>query len=80
MTLILELSNNRGSVLKAKAQAQGVTAEEYVQQIIERELDQEQNASVPFWKTFTRQTEELSDEVFDSLPAIGAIAGGITAK
>jgi hypothetical protein len=72
MTLTLELPNNRGAALKAKAEAQGVTAEEYVQQIIDRELDRGQNAAEPFWKTFTRLTETLPGEVLDSLPADGA--------
>jgi hypothetical protein len=72
VTLTLELPNNRGSVLKAKAEAQGVTAEEYAQQIINRELDQQQDTPEPFWKAFTRHTEALPDEVLDSLPADGA--------
>ena len=72
MTLTLELPNNRGSALQAKAQAQGVTAEEYAQQIIDRELDREQSAPEPFWKAFTSQTEALPDEVFDNLPVDGA--------
>jgi len=72
VTLTLEFPNNRGSVLKAKAAAQGVTAEEYAQQIITRELDRQQDTPEPFWKAFTRDTEALPDEALDSLPSDGA--------
>ena len=52
MTLILELPDNKEAALKAKAQALGVSAEQYAEQVLTRELEEQ---SEPFWKAFTRQ-------------------------
>jgi hypothetical protein len=38
MTLILELPDNKEAALKAKAQAQGISAEQYVQRMLDHEL------------------------------------------
>ena len=70
MTLILELPDNQEATLKAKAQAQGVTAEQYAAQVLHRDL--EIQGSEPFWKTFTRPLQALPDEAFEHLPADGA--------
>jgi hypothetical protein len=72
VTLILELPDNQEAILKAKAQARGVTAEQYVQQVLNRDLDEEGSGSEPFWKAFTRQIQTLPDEVFERLPTDGA--------
>ena len=72
MTLILELPDKQEATLKAKAQAQGVTAEQYVQQVLSRDLDAEGSGTEPFWKAFTRQIQALPDEIFEHLPADGA--------
>lgn len=40
MTLTLELTAPKEAALKAKAQAQGVSAEEYVQLMVDRDLEQ----------------------------------------
>ena len=45
MTLILELPDNKEMVLKARAQAQGVSAEQYVQQIVARDLEETERDS-----------------------------------
>ena len=60
------------AALKAKAQAQGVTAEQYVQQVINRNLNEAAGGTEPFWRTFTREIQALPDEVFEHLPADGA--------
>jgi plasmid stability protein len=39
MTLILELPDNKEAALKAKAQAHGVSAEHYAEQVLNRDLD-----------------------------------------
>jgi hypothetical protein len=69
MTLILKLPDNQEAALKAKAQAQGVTAEQYVAQILNRDLEE---GSEPFWKAFTRSIQALPDEIFEHLPTDGA--------
>jgi hypothetical protein len=38
MTLTLELPDSKEAALRAKAQAQGLSAEQYVQQVLERDL------------------------------------------
>jgi hypothetical protein len=68
MTLTLELPDSKEAALRAKAQEQGVSTEQYVQQIFYRDLEQStpSNASgEPFWQTFTRQMQSLPDEVLD---------------
>ena len=75
MTLILELPDSQEATLKAKAQARGVTAEQYAAQVLNRVLqDQgsENEGSEPFWKTFTRRLDALPDEAFEQQPTDGA--------
>jgi hypothetical protein len=52
MTLTIDLPDERTAVLTAKAQAQGLTAEQYVRQLLERDL-------VPEW---LRKSWESAEE------------------
>ena len=70
MTPIIELPDNKEAALKAKAQAQGVSAEEHAEQILNRDLDAE--GSEPFWKVFAGPMQALPDEAFEHLPTDGA--------
>jgi hypothetical protein len=70
MTLVLELHDKEAAALKAKAKAQGISAEEFASQVLAREL-QTANAQ-PFWKSFTETMHSLPAEVFESLPVDGA--------
>lgn len=78
MTLILELPESKEAALKAKAQAQGVSAEQYVQQMVDRDL--EEPTTSPSTKAPSRHISEVirdivSDippEVFENLPIDGA--------
>jgi hypothetical protein len=69
MRLTIELPEDQERVLAAKAQACGVSAEEYARRAIERDLHEE---SEPFWKTFTERVHALPAEAFDDLPVDGA--------
>jgi len=40
MTVVLDLPDHKEAVLKAKAQAQGVSAEEYAEKVLCRDLDE----------------------------------------
>jgi predicted HicB family RNase H-like nuclease len=40
MTLILNVPENREATLKAKAQAQGVPVEQYVERVLDQDLDE----------------------------------------
>ena len=70
MTLTINLPDEQEAALKARAQSQGLSAEQYAQQVLVHEL--EASASEPIWKAFTRRMHSLPDEVFDRLPTDGA--------
>jgi hypothetical protein len=78
MTLILELPDSKEAALKAKAQAQGVSAEQYVQQMVDRDL--EGPAMSPSKAASSRHISEVIREivsdappdVFETLPTDGA--------
>lgn len=45
MTLILELPDNKEAALKAKAEAHGVSAEQYAAQVLGRDLEEQTNGA-----------------------------------
>ncbi len=72
MTLTIDLPDEQEAALKAKAQAQGVSAKEYARQVPAHQLDEEASDSEPFWKAFTRRMHALPAEVFERPPADSA--------
>jgi hypothetical protein len=70
MTLTINLPDEQEAALQARAQSQGLSAEQYAQQMLVH--PQEASASEPFWKAFTRRMHSLPDEVFEHLPTDGA--------
>ena len=72
MTLTIELPDRQETALKAKAQAQGLSAEEYARQVLAHDLEERESSSEPFWKSFLDRMEAIPDEVFERLPADGA--------
>jgi hypothetical protein len=79
MTLILELPDNKEAALKAKAQAQGVSAEQYVQRMVDRDLEEPARSTaapaVPHRHISEVICEIMGDvppEIFESLPQDGA--------
>ena len=79
MTLIVELHDNKEAALKAKAQAQGVSAEQYVQQMVDRDLEEPaRSAAVPavprrhISEVIREIMSDVPPEVFESLPRDGA--------
>ena len=76
MTLTLELPDRKEAALKARAQAHGVSAEQNVQQVIDRDLDEglavEPHDSRPVWEVISEIMKDVPDEVFDRLPKDGA--------
>ena len=73
MTLILELPDSKEAALKARAQAHGVAAEQYVRRMLDRDLEQQANAPSdgderPIWETITDIMKDVPNEVFDRLP------------
>lgn len=77
MTLILELPDNKEAALKARALSQGVSTEEFVQRIVNRELDRQEAAEVsPARRRISERIAEImadvSPEEFAKLPKDGA--------
>ncbi len=70
MTLNINLADEQVAALTARAEAQGVSTEEFARRVLAHEL--EAANSEPFWKAFTRRMHSLPDEVFDQLPTDGA--------
>ena len=77
MTLILELPDNKEAVLKAKAQAQGASAEQYVQRMLDRNLEQQASLSIdlderPIWEIIVDRMKDVPLEDLAALPKDGA--------
>jgi hypothetical protein len=73
MTLILELPKDQEAALIAKAQAEGVSADQYVQRLLERELKSQASAAAGTSRRHISETirEIISDvpvEAFEGLP------------
>jgi plasmid stability protein len=77
MTLTLELNDNKEAALEARARAHGVSAEQFVQQILDRELEkQEPPAAGPATRRISQRIAEIMADVppeeFAKLPKDGA--------
>ena len=77
MTLILELPDSKEAALKAKAQAQGVSAEQYVQQMVDRHLEEPARpaAIIPsqhISEKIRARMRSIPAEVWATLPNDGA--------
>ena len=76
MTLILDLPDSKEAALKAKAKAQGVSTEQYVNRMLDRDLEEHDKTSpmdeTPIWESITDLMTCVPDEVFENLPKDGA--------
>lgn len=73
MTLTLELADKKEAALKAKAQACGVSAEQYVQQIVDRDLlDETDRDSRSVLDIFAESRSRVPPGEFAKLPKDGA--------
>ena len=76
MTLVLELPEKKEVALKAKVQAQGVAAEQYAQDVLDRDLEEAIPAMPrddrPIWEVIGEIMKDVPDEVFERLPKDGA--------
>ena len=50
--MIVTLPDRQEQALKAKAEAHGVSAEQYVQQIVDRDLEATESESLSVWDVF----------------------------
>jgi plasmid stability protein len=67
MTLILELPDNKEAALKARAQAQGVSAEQYAETVLNRDLEEAPAGSAA--AAPRRHISEVIREIWSDLPA-----------
>ena len=65
MILILELADNKEAALKAKAQAQGVSAEQYAETVLNRDLEEPASSTVTAPR---RHISEVIHEIWSDLP------------
>jgi hypothetical protein len=70
MTLTIELSDSSRAALKARAEALGVSAEQYVQQVLDRDLGD--TGQQPVSAMFQEIWSGMPDEVRAKLPRDGA--------
>jgi hypothetical protein len=70
MTLTIELPKEQEAVLAAKAQAQGVSAEEYVRQVLAHDLEAPPRRRV--WETIAENSKRVPSEDFAAMPKDGA--------
>jgi hypothetical protein len=71
MTLTIELPDEQEAALKAKAQALGVSAEQYAQQVLKRDLAQ-QSPRRHISEVIREIMSDVPPEVFENLPGDGA--------
>jgi hypothetical protein len=70
MTLVIQLPDNKEAALKAKAEALGVSAEQYAQQVLDRDLGDA--GQQPVSATFREIFSGMPDDVRAKLPRDGA--------
>jgi len=72
MTLTIRLPGEQEAALKAKAKAQGVSAEEYARQVLDRDLKPADQPRRHIPDVFREIWSDVPDEVRAKLPADGA--------
>lgn len=70
MTLVIQLPDSKEAALKAKAEALGVSAEEYAQRVLDRDLAE--TGQQPVSEMFREIWAGMPDEVRAKLPRDGA--------
>jgi len=70
--MIVTLPDRQEQALKAKAEAHGVSAEQYVQQIVDRDLEATESESLSVWDVFAESRKRVPREELAKLPKDGA--------
>ena len=71
MTIILELPDSKEAALNARALAQGLSAQQFAEQTLNRALE-EGNQDGPVWEIFAESRKRIPAEEFAKLPKDGA--------
>jgi hypothetical protein len=72
MTLTIDLPDEEIKALAAKAQAQGISAEEYARQVLEHDLEASPEARPPIWEVIAENMQRVPPEDLAALPRDGA--------
>ncbi|HTX39214.1 MAG TPA: hypothetical protein VME43_29520 [Bryobacteraceae bacterium] len=70
MTLTIDLPEEQTAALAAKAQAQGLSPEEYARQVLEHDL--ESTAPRPIWEVIAENMRRVPPEDLAAMPKDGA--------
>ncbi|MBV9265054.1 MAG: hypothetical protein JO061_02680 [Acidobacteriaceae bacterium] len=71
MTVSIQLSDEKTAVLAAKARAQGLSAEQYARQVLERDLEAGAERP-PIWEIIAENMRQVPPEDLATLPRDGA--------
>jgi len=72
MTLIIDLPDEDQAALAAKAQARGLSAEEYIRQMVKHDLEASAGARKPLATRIREIWANIPEDVRAKLPADGA--------
>ena len=70
MMLTIHLADEQESALKAKAQAEGISAEEYAQQVVERAIDPVKRKHIS--ELIRERMSKVPPEIMAAMPTDGA--------
>ncbi|MGH9639298.1 MAG: hypothetical protein ACRD3Y_04510 [Bryobacteraceae bacterium] len=71
MTLTIEVLNEQAALLATKARAQGISAEEYVRQVLAQDLEA-QPPRLRIWERIAEDSNRVLPEDFAAMPQDGA--------
>lgn len=72
MTLKIDLPDEQQAALSAKARARGISAEEYVREVLERDLDARAAPRQPISEVIREIWSDMPEDVLAKLPRDGA--------
>lgn len=74
MTVMLELSPEKEEALNAEAKAQGITADQWLQRLVDERLQTgpRPKDTRPIWEVILDEIKDVPPEAFASMPKDGA--------
>ena len=72
MTLTIELPEEQQAALAARAHEQGVSAEEYIRQVLAHDLEASEKPRRPIWEVIAESMKSVPAEDLAAMPGDGA--------
>lgn len=72
MTLTIDLPDEQQAALTARARTQGISAEQYVRQVLEQDLQSAEPQPRPVWEGIADNMKRVPPEDLAALPRDGA--------